>query len=576
MRARVVRDRAAPATCGIAQMVVYGHRSFELHTRPFLEGLHARIAGACATTPSHSMLHEWLVDVGEAEAAVADALMPEIESESEALCAWREIAGGIAAATCASWYGDAEGIAPALLRARCGIEGALRQPGPACVHARTAEGFACYSLYPEQYMRAAEQMLAYGRAQSVFCLGLRSIGAILAHVVGATLQRGGACAIVRSARPRGQPFDRHLRCDRSIEKLITECRCDIYAVIDEGPGLSGSSFAAGAEQLHSLGIPHDRIFLVPAWNADPERMKSDRGRRTWETHRRVVGDFNPFERHDDSVDLSAGRWRSQVFTGDLCEWPAVHPQHERPKFLNTSDRGIARFAGIGKTAARRRSRAETLHGAGFGARVVDVRDGVLEMEWVDGRQVLSPSAACLSRAADYISLIRSHFRTGVPEDLDELKSMIEANGREAGLALDVATVSGDLPPAGERIAVDGRMMLHEWIETPTGFVKVDALDHHDDDFFPACRDIAWDVAGVCVECDLDAQAAEHFISRYRRSSGDDDIGLRLPFYELAYAAYRLGYARLASESVGDEAESARFRRLEMSYANRLRRFQRSA
>jgi len=120
------------------------------------------------------------------------------------------------------------------------------------------------------------------------------------------------------------------------------------------------------------------------------------------------------------------------------------------------------------------------------------------------------------------------------------------------------------------------MMPHEWIDTASGIRKVDALDHHDDDFFPGCRDIAWDVAGVCVECDLDRHATEYFVGKYRDYADDADIAERLRFYEAAYSAFRFGYARMASESVADTAEAHRFRLMELMYADRLRRFQRSA
>ncbi len=556
-------------------MIVYGLRSFDLEPVGFLADLHTRIASAEAAPPRATLL-EWLVDAGEAEAAVADALLPEVDSDAGELSGWREIAGAISAASCASWYGDLDAIPSALQRARWAIERVLQDPQPRLVRARTAEGFACYSLYPEQYMSAAEQILARGRAQSVFCLGLRSIGGILAHVVGASLQRGGVWPVVRSVRPRGHPFDRHLRIDRSLEKLIASSGCDLYAVIDEGPGISGTSFAAAAEALLALGITRERVVLVPAWHADGDRLNAARGRRTWQAHRRFVGEYSPFERYRHSIDLSAGQWRSRVFAR-APEWPAVQPQHERPKFLDTAGGRVARFAGIGRTAWRRRERAEVLHDLGFGAAARELRDGVLELEWLEGRPVQEASAAFLHRAAEYVAAVKSRFALARPDDVDELAAMIDANAAEAGLLVDVKTLSSAMVSSGaERVAVDGRMMLHDWIQTGSGFAKVDTLDHHDDDFFPGSRDIAWDVAGMCVECDLSATAAEAFVHHYARASGDRDIGRRLPFYEAAYTAYRLGDAHLASETVAEATDAERFKRLERVYANRLRRFQRSA
>ncbi len=163
----------------------------------------------------------------------------------------------------------------------------------------------------------------------------------------------------------------------------------------------------------------------------------------------------------------------------------------------------------------------------------------------------------------------------MPDAIDELRGLVETNAAEARLPVDVRPQLDRLgADTGERVAIDGRMLPHEWIRAGATFVKIDALDHHDDDFFPGCRDIAWDIAGLCVEWQLDAAAAACLVTRYERASGDR-VGHRLPFYETAYAAYRMGYARLAGACV-DAAESRRFARLEHQYADRLRRFQRGA
>ena len=110
---------------------------------------------------------------------------------------------------------------------------------------------------------------------------------------------------------------------------------------------------------------------------------------------------------------------------------------------------------------------------------------------------------------------------------------------------------------GQLVAVDGRMLPHEWIETRAGFLKTDALDHHDDHFFPACQDIAWDIAGAEIEFDLPPG-----------SVGDSP---RLPFYRIAYAAYRFGYARMAEESLGNKPDASRFRQLAAKYEDVLKR-----
>jgi hypothetical protein len=216
-----------------------------------------------------------------------------------------------------------------------------------------------------------------------------------------------------------------------------------------------------------------------------------------------------------------------------------------------------------------------LSAAGFGPKPRALLNGILELDWIDGSPAAQVSNGLLKRAADYLAFVKRQFATGAPDTIDELQLMIQTNTTAAGLVVDVTESASALSrEPGERVGVDGRMLAHEWIESSSGFMKVDALDHHDDDFFPGCRDIAWDIAGTCVEWNLEDSAIAWFVDRYRRQSGDACIFRRLPFYEAAYAAYRLGYAHMARNTVADPAEAIRFARLENHYADRLRRFQR--
>jgi hypothetical protein len=109
------------------------------------------------------------------------------------------------------------------------------------------------------------------------------------------------------------------------------------------------------------------------------------------------------------------------------------------------------------------------------------------------------------------------------------------------------------------------MLPHEWIATPTRLFKVDALDHHDDDFWPGCRDIAWDVAGAIVEFGWSGAERAAFLTEYERASGDRAIAARLPFYIAAYLAYRIGYTSLAADTLAGSDEGVRFTLLSAGY-----------
>jgi hypothetical protein len=121
------------------------------------------------------------------------------------------------------------------------------------------------------------------------------------------------------------------------------------------------------------------------------------------------------------------------------------------------------------------------------------------------------------------------------------------------------------------VALDGRMLPHEWLRTPPGrYLKTDSVDHHADHFFPGCQDIAWDVAGACVEFALPPADRCRLTGQYRKLSGDRTIAARLGPHIIAYLAFRLGYAHLAAETLGDAPDGRRFAELAARYATELK------
>jgi hypothetical protein len=122
--------------------------------------------------------------------------------------------------------------------------------------------------------------------------------------------------------------------------------------------------------------------------------------------------------------------------------------------------------------------------------------------------------------------------------VDGVREMIRVN---AGLDLD--------PPEEETVEIDGRMLPHEWIETPDGWIKTDAIDHHDDHFFPGCQPIAWDRAGASVEFGLIDRAED--------------------FWSKAYLAWRIGLTTTAAQTLGDSADGRRFSILRDRYRRLL-------
>jgi hypothetical protein len=320
--------------------------------------------------------------------------------------------------------------------------------------------------------------------------------------------------------------------------------------------------------LTDLGIDAEHISMFPSWEADVSALRSEEARRVWSHHRSYTADAREagfsLEQilavaSSEYIDLSAGAWRVHLLADERA-WPAVQPQHEVRKAWIPTRGSIVRFAGFARYGAAKRHRADRIAGAGFGPDPEWLEGGYLSTAFVDGTPCTRATPALLDRIADHVAFLVRAFPAGRSPDVPQLEEMIRTNiriglGENVHLP-DLAGFRGPLanaPCAG----IDGRMLPHEWIGAGGRYTKVDALDHHADHFYPGIQDAGWDLAATAFEFRLDHGGLGHLVSRYEAASGDGDIRARLPFYDLAYPAFRLGYATLARGSV-DAREAGRF------------------
>jgi hypothetical protein len=556
-------------------MRVYADRAIRLTTADALHDVLRRL-DRLPLSPGHDAVRDLLVDWGELEAAAADGLCPDVDDEDATLAVWRAASDAVAEAACASWEGDTAGCRGSLSSARQRIERLAESGEPRRLLAYPAEGFAYYAVTPEQYIVAARTFARTRAHGSVTCIGLRTIGSILAHVVAATLRRSGMPAIVRSVRPRGHPFDRRLVLGPALRTALATSGCMYFAIVDEGPGLRGSSFASAAEMLAALDVEAARIVFFPSRDVQESALRSARGRAAWQRHPKVTATFDDLWVRSGRLfgtavveDLSGGAWRRA--NGEAV--PPVQPHHERRKYLRRhGTASIARFVGFGRRGAAMHERALALHDAGFGAKPRGLAHGFLDQDWIYGRPAAPSAPGLLNRMAEYLAFVGRAFATNEPESIEDLHQTITTNvapirdvDHGAIDALAAEARGCDAP----RVRVDGRMLPHEWIQSDARMMKVDALDHHDDHFWPGCRDIGWDLAGAILEFELDRAQAAYLVRRYRRLSGDRSIALRLPFLETAYLAYRYGYASVAADVLGNSPDGVGFRRLGDRYRRTL-------
>lgn len=440
------------------------------------------------------------------------------------------------------------------------------------------EGFAHFALDPEAYAVAAEAYRAdagEARAARAVVVGVRTIGTTLSAIVAAALDTPRTCTV----RPRDRTGTRRIAADRSLAAAVSRWAEDggDVLIVDEGPGVTGETLAVTFDWIRELGVPEGRIVLVPsrAWGlelAPPER------RQWFERARKYAPppeDARPRRLADalglsNLQDLSAGHWR-KVVPGAARE--AAFVIRERVKHLghrHGDGSRLIRYIGLARWGEALARRAARLAEAGLGPAPECLFDGFLVCEWVPGRIVSRETAR---RDAEFFAALERYLRgraplfpTGRPVSAAEVVATLIVNATDAlgtnpaGLAAAARRIQA--LPEREAVIPDARLHAREWIESPAGYRKVDAIDHGDGIWFPGPTDRAWDLAAASIEFDLDPAALRRLIERCARAAGDDATVLAdaVAAYRPVYAASSIAEATLAAREAPDGEDRRRLER----------------
>jgi hypothetical protein len=373
-------------------------------------------------------------------------------------------------------------------RSQIGALAAL--PLPPHLSVKTPEGYAFYGLHPQSYAHAAA---SHAWSGPPFVIGLRSIGTSLAAVVAAAAR----ATDVITVRPTGDPFRRELRLAPALSGRLA-AHGGPFAIVDEGPGLSGSSFGSAADLLEALGVSPGRIVFLPGHDGDlgPEASPAHRAR--WRRATRLVSPAEP------------------------------------PSFDDIPGPTTRCFVGLGAFGEAKLVRAQALHAAGFTPEPLALREGFLLQRRIDG-----PAARPTPRRlAAYLRFRRERFPAapgGSPTELAEMARINTAEllGEVAGQAVQARLAALPLDRARPHaVHVDARLHAANWL----GGLKLDALDGSAAHDLVGPQDIAWDAAGAAMELGLSRPVT----ARLAAEVGADPVMLQL--CEVAYPAFQAGRA----------------------------------
>jgi hypothetical protein len=567
--------------------------------------------GAGGALARHGAIAGAFVDASELAQGLADAACAPDSPEARTAVgdAAMRVVAALAEVMARSWDGQQIGD---LAQVRAAVTGLAAMDLPASIAPRTAEGYAYYALYPEAYLEAARAAVA-AQPGPRRVIGIRSIGAGLAAIV--------ACAcdapLPATVRPRGDPQRRRVAVAPELARewagtapgtapdaapgaapgAASDATTPIIAIVDEGPGLSGSSFGAVIDAVRAAGVPEARIELYPGHTGEPGPVAPPEDRERWRRLRRRVEPGVPARVAERALielvgplegpleDASAGAWRAHRFA-DPADWPSVVAYQERCKLLARAGgaRWLARFAGLGRAGAHALSRAQALADAGFGPEVAGLGHGFLVERWLsdDDTAPLSASASATAatgtgagasfprdRLVEHVARYLCFRRDAFPADAARgasparLLEMIRRNASLApgGTLTESATLAAldrfcpaDLAARARPIEIDAKLHPWEWLVHGGRLVKTDGVDHHAGHDLVGCQDVAWDVAGAIVELELSPAEA----SRLAELVGVDHDRELLAFFHAAYLAFQLGRHALAID-VANPDDAVRLR-----------------
>ena len=482
---------------------------------------------------------------------------------------------------------------------RLAVERLLREPLPGPLLARRMRlpsGYRSQDFTHHDAAALADLFAAEhpGREEPVLVVGPRTIGAYFAPAVAARLRSLGWTSVTWcTVRPKrvSALWER-----RGLRRLASPAAFTL--VPDESPN-SGASFRSVVASLRGLGVPPQRIALLPALHPTQPDWHPPQGDEVWRgvtilrlepsrlhkqrllepatiepllrSYFRAAGWEEVEVARTPETEVLDARLAAHFRDGFQCRLKRVFEVRlRRPgDSAPVVRRVLAKSVGWGWLGYHAYLAGRRL--AGFVPETYGLRDGLLFTEWLAASEAGESGRPPLDLLACYVATrVRA-----LPLAEDPMYAIALRYGWSGwGVLVDVlrgalgspfgrlkrAAVHRHLRPfvAPAPALVDGEMSAADWVRSAAGFRKVD-FEHHNFGWNELCVvDAAYDLAVAALEFGLAPREEQELVARYVAAGGDAAVADRLLLYKLLRGTVDTWFARaiLARQTEPDAFEQA--------------------
>lgn len=519
-------------------MMVYSDIEYELTYKEFLNKTECAIKAVKESSfNDHDLIRELFITFGQFHSAAADKLFEKEEYNHPIITRFSQAEIELGLILLNSWRKkkkDPQQYFNSFLQY---FEKLTAAELPGKLKYKLDEGFLYRGYFPEGFFNSAEKFYNDFNPETVYCIGIRSIGISFSAAAAAFLDDKGCKIHLVSLRTRGDYENRYISLNPKFLEKLNKNKNAFYLIIDEGSGLRGSSFDAVAEYLSSRGVNDEKIIFLSTPSDVKER---------WNKYKKYVTTFN-------ELWIESGKLQELVSLDPIIPYS----DKEKLKFIAQNSLGklLIKFIGLGEFGRSVYNKLKRLSDNEFIPQILAFKSGFLISNSIIGTPLLKDyrSRSFFRFAASYFMFIENNFKCTQSKTSEEIFNMTKENierslGCEWSKKLLERKEDFIEHIRKDACLIDRNIQPNKWIKAQGRYYKTDPFEDLADHIFPECLNITWNIASFIIEFNLDEDETSIFLNNFP-SEKINRLKEDIPFYSIAYCAFRLAHKQTGEKFI---------------------------